>query len=396
MWLTTESGFSLFLCVCEGERGKKRERESAKRHIKRLSLRATCSTSLRPGDTINLAGTTSPLPSRISTKRLTWDRHTGFTSEPINQVSRLCVDEVRFWHVVLQPLGQMQGTGLDLQYLHHAIIKKKEKWDLCCCFFFLVNIDSRCVIRNVCQTQIVLFLPAEINLFNAESNHPLRLQPCRGLSTCCCVGRLRQRPPVQCGEPVNSEPLSVGIWFVTQQTRRLWLSHLAGHTRFSPSLCLSLFFSTPHPHTQGVSKGSPPGQNCWHTYLNARGSHPHLSVTSVKSAAGKNHHGWSTLLRDSSFERCRVRCCRDHLHSSRQEMHTYQCQARLSLKREPHKVAFCQSHIWAAPQGRRWKTEAQKRSQTKTEASWLFTSLPLRWQKHHGETWWKNLCWSIF
>lgn len=62
---------------------------------------------------------------------------------------------------------------------------------MCCCFFFffpLVNIDSLCVIRNVCQTQIVLFLPAQINLFNAESNHPLRLRPCRWLSACCCVG----------------------------------------------------------------------------------------------------------------------------------------------------------------------------------------------------------------
>lgn len=69
--------------------------------------------------------------------------------------------------------------------------------------------------------------PAEINLFNAESNHPLRLRRAAGcrcvcvhgwlvvLLCCVCVHAcVRQRPPVQWREPVNSEPecaLSIGI-----------------------------------------------------------------------------------------------------------------------------------------------------------------------------------------
>lgn len=68
--------------------------------------------------------------------------------------------------------------------------------------------------------------PAEINLFNAESNHPLRLHCDACVKVCApsgCVGVFcarvcacaRQRPPVQWREPVNWEPecaaLSVGI-----------------------------------------------------------------------------------------------------------------------------------------------------------------------------------------
>ncbi len=77
-----------------------------------------------------------------------------------------------------------------------------------------------------------IVFPAEINLFNAESNHPLRLhrgigfvdvcaRVCAGgagvllccVCVCVCVC-VRQRPPVRWREPVNLEPecaLSIGI-----------------------------------------------------------------------------------------------------------------------------------------------------------------------------------------
>lgn len=122
------------VCLCVRKRERERNKhththsQTEKPHIKevqQVSLCGTCFTSRLPGSTINLAGTTSPLPSRISTIRLTWDRLTGFTSFPIYQVSPLCVDEVRFWHVVLQQLGHSQGTGLNPQYLNNV---QKKVW----------------------------------------------------------------------------------------------------------------------------------------------------------------------------------------------------------------------------------------------------------------------------
>lgn len=156
-----------------------------------------------------------------------------------------------------------------------------------CCWFTMC--DQECL-----SNSNTIVFPAQINLFNAESNHPLRLCCVMCVRVCvsaCESGCVRQRPPVWCREPVNSEPecaLSTGIWFVTQQTWAAAESLSRPHPPCS-SLALSAFpFSS--PSTQGVSKGSPLGQYYWHTYLIARGWHPRLSIGSVKLQQGKKSY----------------------------------------------------------------------------------------------------------
>lgn len=257
-------------------------RKAVHKEVQRDSLCGTHFTSLLPGSTINLLGTTWPLPSRISTKRLTWDRHTGFTSEPINQMSCLCVDEVRSWYVVLQWLGHVQGTGLDPQYLNNANTKKRKKESVICVAVFQWNIDSLCVIRNVCQTQIVLFFLQRLTcLMQRAITHwdctELLLWTSVCVYICVCEQMSGYMRVCVCTCVWDKDHLcSVGSQWIQSQSvlcqlafdlslsrLRLRLSHLAGHTRFSLSLppplypslslsfCLSLFFSL---HTRCIQE----------------------------------------------------------------------------------------------------------------------------------------------
>lgn len=156
-----------------------------------------------------------------------------------------------------------------------------------CVVIFLLNVDSLCVIRIVCQTQILLFFVQRLTFLMQRA---ITHWGCTALCVCMhewLSGRVcvcvwdKDHLCSQGSQWIWSQSALCQLAFDLSLSRLgLRLSYLAGHTRFSPSFSLSAFpFSS--PCTQGACKGSPLGQDYWHAYLIARGSNLHLSVSSV-------------------------------------------------------------------------------------------------------------------
>lgn len=125
-----------------------------------------------------------------------------------------------------------------------------------CCFpveYWFTMCDQECLPNS----NSIVF-PAEINLFNAESNHPLRLH-CGArcwyvcvwgcVVVCVCVHAWDKDHLCSEGSQwIWSQSALCQLAFDLSVSRlKLWLSHLAGHTRFPPSLSLPFPFLLP-PH----------------------------------------------------------------------------------------------------------------------------------------------------
>ena len=326
--------------------------------------------------------------------------------------------------------------------------KKKKVWFVL--LFLLLNIDSRCVIRNVCQTQIVLFFLQRLTCLmqRAITHWGCAVPPvavvcaCTGGWLCCCAAcvcmHVWDKDHLCSGgsQWIRSQSALCQLAFDLSLSRLgLWLSHLAGHTRCSPSLsphCLSLFFSLHTRCIQGVHLQATSVDT--HTLM--RVANTHVFQWLVLNCSGlKNHHrmcvfaikNWRCLFlwemlgaenitdtsrcgmisQDRSFvcrcvpqpqlaaTICALNCGWDwnihivpkswEIESSREAFyftHTYQCKACLSLQWEDFVQVFVKTTSERHGGDCRWQNEswmdtAVKRSQKET--CFFIDIMPLRW-----------------
>lgn len=135
----------------------------------------------------------------------------------------------------------------------HNILKMRtppRKYDLCSCFpveYWFTMCDQECLSNS----NSIVF-PAEINLFNAESNHPLRLH-CSAFvhlewlsvlwRACVCTRETKTTCAVEGASESGARVRSVNWHLICHSADRL--THLAGHTRCSPSFSLPFPFLPP-------------------------------------------------------------------------------------------------------------------------------------------------------
>lgn len=200
----------------------------------------------------------------------------------------------------------------------------KSKCDLRCCFpveYWFTMCDQECLSNS----NSIVF-PAEINLFNAESNHPLRLHcsarcrcvhVCVRVFVCVCVHAWDKDHLCSGGSQwIWSQSALCQLAFDLSVSRlRLRLSHLAGHTRFPPSLSLPFpFLLPPHRCIQRVHLQASTVDT--HTLL--RVAHTHVfqwlmlscskEKSSLKANVSQSRFGAAYVLRNITETRLRNNC----------------------------------------------------------------------------------------